>query len=509
MRRQTILVVEDEQVVAMDLVATLNDLGYNVLQTEVASEAVNLALGEGPDLVLMDIRLADGDDGIATGSAIREHRDLPIIFLTAHADQATRARAGAAAPYGYLVKPFDVRTLQTTIEVVLLRHQHDRQLRAREEWFATTLASIGDGVVTTDTAGLITYLNPVALYLLAATPERVIGQPVETVVQLIAGATGRPIPHPVYEVLASGGRVTLTDDVLLRQADGTAWWVDDCVAAISLDGKQPIGAVMIFRDATARRQAEHERLKHEQRLAELVQLEQLRTLAAQVAHDMNNLLTCITGQAELSLIDRANPESVSAAIEQILASTRHATDLTRHLLSSARGSPHTTPPEVISVNMLVTNMVELLRATYFHHVAIEQHLAEPGPLIRGYLTQMQQVLLNLLINAAEAVNPPEAQILVATAEATFNDPMPMLHGQGELRPGSYATIIIADNGYGMDSAAQARIFEPFFSTKRSGRGLGLVTVLDNVRQHGGAISIQSAPGSGAVFTVWLPILTEA
>ena len=158
-----ILVVEDEAIVALDLRKRLSSLGYEVIDVTAQGEkAVEIARKHRPALTLMDIRLRGEMDGIQAAEIIRNELGLPVVYLTAHADEATVDRALRTEPFGYILKPFDERELRTVIEMALYKHNAERKLRESERRYATTLASIGDGVIATDKNGIVTFLNKVA-----------------------------------------------------------------------------------------------------------------------------------------------------------------------------------------------------------------------------------------------------------------------------------------------------------------------------------------------------------
>ena len=158
-----IMIVEDEGIVVLDIRSNLQELGYEVAGVASSGEeAIEKVAEERPDLVLMDIRLQGRLDGIDAAGQIRARFDIPVVYLTAHADEATLQRAKLTEPFGYLLKPFEERELQTTIELALYRHKMERKLRESERWLATTLKSIGDAVIATDDYGHIKFMNPVA-----------------------------------------------------------------------------------------------------------------------------------------------------------------------------------------------------------------------------------------------------------------------------------------------------------------------------------------------------------
>ena len=163
MQSVEVLVVEDEAIVAADLAAQLRRLKYKVpAVVSTGEEALALVSRISPSLVLMDIKLAGEVDGIEAARRIQTELATPVIYLSAHSDEATLARAKTTGAYGYLVKPFDLAELRTTIEVALYKHQADTRLKESAQWFATTLRAIGDGVITTDSHGSVTFMNPVA-----------------------------------------------------------------------------------------------------------------------------------------------------------------------------------------------------------------------------------------------------------------------------------------------------------------------------------------------------------
>lgn len=196
--RARLLIVEDEGIVGLNIQRRLEGLGYQVV-ANVASgeEAITLAESTRPDLVLMDIKLEGNVDGIEAAAQINDRFQIPIVYLTAYTNDETLNRAKLTQPYGYILKPFEARDLATTIEVALYKYQMEQQLREREEWLATTLKSIGDAVITTDSQGLITYMNPVAEALTRWRLEEVIGNDLIHVFRTINQKTRAVVENPV------------------------------------------------------------------------------------------------------------------------------------------------------------------------------------------------------------------------------------------------------------------------------------------------------------------------
>ncbi len=270
MSKATVLIVEDEAIVATDLTRKLQRLGYEVVGiASEGEEAVALALSLRPQLVLMDIRLEGSMDGIAAAEAIRSRYDVPVIYLTALSDAATLARAKLTDPFGYILKPFEERELAAQVQLALYKHQADRKIREQAEWLRVTLTSIGDAVITCDTQGRITFLNPVAEALTDWRSEEAMGQPLTSVFCFVNEHTGQTLEEPVTRVLREGRAVPLANHAALITRDGRTVPIEGSAASILDTAGQVIGAVLVFQDVTGRRRAEEALKESEDRFRAL------------------------------------------------------------------------------------------------------------------------------------------------------------------------------------------------------------------------------------------------
>jgi len=241
MSKIKILVVEDESLVARDIQNMLLSLGYEVTDIVSSGErAIEAASAAPPDLVLMDIVLKGELDGIAAAEKLWEEFSIPVIFLTAYADDTTFQRAKLTKPFGYLLKPFEERELQTTIEMALYKSKMETRLREREHWLATVLRSIGDGIIATDGGGLVTFMNPLAEQLTGWSQAEALNKPLPAVFMSKEDAVSAGTEHLLS--IRSGGEVP----------------VEQTMTRI-LDAKnESKGNVLVFRDITLRRQADQE-----------------------------------------------------------------------------------------------------------------------------------------------------------------------------------------------------------------------------------------------------------
>jgi signal transduction histidine kinase len=253
-----------------------------------------------------------------------------------------------------------------------------------------------------------------------------------------------------------------------------------------------IGAIGMLADVT-----EHRRLEAQLRAAQ--KMEAVGLLAGGVAHDFNNLLTVISSYAELILFDEAMKGREEIA--EIRGATARAAKLTRQLLAFSRRQAM--EPRIINPNDVVRGVEPMVSRLFDSNIIVETSLSPDTPLIRVDPGQLEQVVMNLAINAADAM-PEGGRLSIDTSGTQLRDD----HAKPDtdLALGSYAVIRVRDTGHGMDDATVAQIFEPFFTTKEPGRGtgLGLSTVYGIVKQSSGTVCVDSAPGAGSLFTVYLP-----
>ncbi len=251
-QRPTILVVEDEWVVAKDLQRSLSYFGYNVPSTAAtADEAIRLAHDHRPDLVLMDVNIAGPRDGIEAARELRATHDVPVVFLTAFSDEETVQRAKVVEPHSYLVKPVKVDELRSAVEVAIYKHSLERRLRDREQLLTATLRAFPEAVIATDAGGTITLMNPAAERLTAAVARESVGLSIQAVVQLYDERGGQAL-HPLRNPPSE--RMVLAP--LRPGAERIA--VESVVSEIGEDAGTGAGWVVMLHDVSRRRRADDE-----------------------------------------------------------------------------------------------------------------------------------------------------------------------------------------------------------------------------------------------------------
>ena len=255
MKSTSILIVEDEAVVALDLKMEVEALGYTVVGiADTAEQAIELARRHRPGLALMDIRLKGDRDGIDAATSLRDDPGTPVVFLTSFSDADTVQRAARTAPYGYLTKPFQVRELRASLEVALWKSHLERQLRESDRWFALTLRCVQDGVIVVDAQGLIRFINPAGEMLIGDAADHIIGRSVAEVVKFDEPGDGARTL--LLQALTARRVMGARHARKLLRCDGATVLVDESAAPIDDDRGVGLGAVLVMRDASERVQHE-------------------------------------------------------------------------------------------------------------------------------------------------------------------------------------------------------------------------------------------------------------
>jgi two-component system cell cycle sensor histidine kinase/response regulator CckA len=488
MAETLILVVEDEGIVGLDIQRRLQNMGYAVPEVvATGGAAVQCALELRPQLVMMDIRLKGEMDGITAADHIHRLLDVPVIFLTAYADEDTLRRAKVTEPHGYVLKPFEERELHIAVEMALYKHQMERKLKDSERWLSTTMSSITDAIITTDAQGRINLLNPTAAVLTGWTQDEAIGRPLAEVFRVVDEETRIPNPMLLANVLHKSAVSVLEPVGLLITRDGDEFPVQYLPAPIRDANDQVLGMVLVFRNIAEQRKVQRELLR-------VQKLESLGLMAGGVAHDFNNLLSALVNNVALLKMRLKPEDELYRRLELVEKALWRGTELTQQLLTFAKGGAPVRKPTDVSV--LLRETAELVfngsNISTTFQFAPDLWLADID------VGQMGHAFHNLLINAKEAM--PAGGMIELHCEnlRARSEQLPAL------KPGNYVKISLNDYGMGIAPENLGRIFDPYFTTKPHGSGLGLATVHSIIKRHEGHIAVESSVGAGAKFVIYLP-----
>jgi PAS domain S-box-containing protein len=590
----------------------LKDLGYEVMGV-VSTGIKTLEKIEGslPDLVLMDIKLKGDMDGIEAAEAIKSRFDIPVVYLTAYADEATLDRAKVTEPFGYILKPFNERELCATVEMALYKHKMEKRLAQNEQWLSTTLRSIGDGVIATDVAGTVTFMNPMAEAFTGIGQDDVLGRQFsEFFVITEEGLHNLPENFLIKAITEGVGTASLVHSTLMVR-NGRRIPVDSSVAPIRNTKGAVSGAVLVFRDVTERKTAEevlreseerfrlsfdqspvgeaivslnlrflrvnrelcritgysreeladlglrdviheddlgisleqakglksgkvnqyqmdarcvrkegpaiwvhltsglmkdsqgkplyflvnvediHERRQLESQLAHSQEMKVLGQLAAGVAHEVRNPLNAILAITEALFQDIGSNEEYEPYLEHIRTQVNRLSALMKDLLEL--GKPiQSSLLRRESLQAICATSLDLWKQTKIsetHPVRFISELEGDDVQVTVDSSRLQQIFLNLLDNSAQH-SPEGGEIDLAL----------LLPSSGTAR------VRIADRGAGIPADKVEKVFEPFFTTRRGGVGLGLSIVKHFIESMAGSARVwNNDPPPGCTVEVALPV----
>jgi PAS domain S-box-containing protein len=368
------------------------------------------------------------------------------------------------------------------------RKRFEEDLAAEKERLAVTLRSIGDGFITIDEDGRILLVNKVAEKLTGWTQEEASGKPLSEVFHILNERTRKPSQAAIQAIVETGSVVGSASSAVIVARDGSERLIESTASPIRDRLNRRIGVVLVFRDITERAHAEEERRKAEK-------LESLGVAAGGIAHDFNNILTAIIGNLSLSLLTSDDPEMTERLGTAKKAAMR-AQDLAQQLLTFARGGAPIKKAASISQFIKETAENAVREDTTRVEFEIEPNLW-PVEVDSG---QIGQVINNIMTNAEQAM-PAGGTVTVTCHNFHLAVEDPSL---AALQPGKYVRIIVQDEGIGIPEEYIKKIFDPYFTTKPKGSGLGLATAYSIIKNHQGQITVHSKPGNGSTFAIYLP-----
>ncbi|HXE81689.1 MAG TPA: response regulator [Vicinamibacterales bacterium] len=448
-----------------------------------------------PSVVLIDVHLPDGD-GLEW---MRQHRSrvrAAVIVLTSYAELSEGADVTSVAQDFLVKSEVEPPQLVRAVRYAIDRERSRQQLLRSREYFQSLIEQVRDLITVVDDRGIVLYQGPASTDLLGLPPEALVGRPI---FELMAGRDVERA-RELLKALFDGRDTTPRGEFDVYHTDGTVRTLEVVASRLPSVGDSP-RAVLNGRDITERRRTEEALRGREEELRQAQKMEAVGRLAGGIAHDFSNLLTVITAACE-RMRDRAGHiVDLEEDVETILRTCARGAALTRQLLAFSR--QQMLSPQPIDLAQLVAATGSLVKQLIGEHIQLEIDVPTELPAVEADSVQMQQVLMNLAINARDAM--PGGGLLKISVRSTVvtrqfaekHPPMP---------PGDYVMLEVSDTGHGMTAETRAHAFEPFFTTKdpSQGTGLGLATVYGIVKQSGGYVWIDSEPGAGATVRVFLP-----
>ncbi len=381
--------------------------------------------------------------------------------------------------------------VQGSLQDITKQKQAEEQIRYQ----ANLLQNVPDAIIASDENGFIKVWNPAAEKIYGWKAEEVIGKKFHEIIKPEYRYQSR---EEVFEKIKADG--VWSGEIVHRRKDGEPLSVLSTISILKDAAGNQVGLVSVNHDITEQKRMEEALSAAEAQLRQTQKMEALGQLASGIAHDFNNLLGIIMGHASLLKMGKQSPEKVQHSVETIERTARRGADLVKQLLTLARKSEPVTAPVYLSE--MIAETVKLLNEIFPRTVVIQTEIQSSLPYILADVSQIHQVLMNLCLNARDAM--PQGGTLRIGAKRMAGEELRQRHADATVS--EYVELSVSDSGIGMDEATIERIFDPFFTTKAPGKGtgLGLTTVHSIVRNHNGFIEVQSEPGVGTTFAVYLP-----
>jgi two-component system, cell cycle sensor histidine kinase and response regulator CckA len=493
---RTVLIVDDDVAMADNLVDILGDEGYSIVSAGTCSQALALAAEQRPQVALLDLKLPD-DTGINLLADLkRMFPDCVCALITAYADVESAISALEKGAYHYLQKP--VRPMELinllgrifeTIEIREEKRLAEERLKESEQRFRTIVESAQDAIFLKDRDLRYTLVNPVMETLLGLRAESFIGRSDEQIFEQRDRVQTTETDQRVLN-----GEIVEQEEI--RQVGGKKK-ILHCIKVPMRDSAGRITGLCGFtRDLTGTRTLEAQLLRAQK-------MEAIGTLAGGISHDFNNLLQGILGYTQILILGRKTSDAERVKLHAIERAAKRASELTARLLAFSRKVEIDLRP--VNLNPIVLQVKKLLERTIPKMIDIQLRLADCLHTISADTGQLEQVILNIGLNARDAM-PDGGMLTIETSNVQADECMPAFIPND--RACDYVLLSISDTGHGMTQEVREHIFEPFFTTKRIGQGtgLGMAMAYGIIQSHHGHIACESQAGVGTQFKIYLPAI---
>jgi len=500
-----ILVVDDERYMFETIASLLRSEGYDLEFAQSGQEALEKVSAIIPDIILLDVVMddMDGYDVCALMRAEEMLRDIPIIMLTGLDDIQSRVKAFEAGADDFISKPFSRLELLSRIRSILRLNRYRRLVEARQ--LSDQLIRFSPvGIMIVNADSIIHLTNPEMVRMLGVNND------------------GAIVNHKVVEFITPDDREKYTQN-LQTIIEQKAFAYEFVTGFVRQNGNifpaewkggffEYHGAPavqMIVHDISTRLQLEQEKAELETQLRYAQKTECLGTLAGGITHDFNNILTPIMGFTELALEEVPKDSVIRNYLQQVLSSTNRALDLVKQILTFLRRSQEELTP--LKTQIIFSEVVKLMKATLPATIEIKADIDPNCGLVMAEPAQIHQILMNLCANAYHAMREKGGLLNINLTQIVIDATAPpdlcKKQDGSDLEPGVYQSLKVSDTGYGITSDVMEKIFDPYFTTKsrEEGTGLGLSILYGIVKSYGGDIRIDSTPGKGSTFTVYLPV----
>jgi two-component system cell cycle sensor histidine kinase/response regulator CckA len=482
-----IMVVEDDKIFLRFITQNLEMMNYSVIAVvDSGEEAIEKAIELIPDIILMDINLSGSLNGVQAARVINEYISIPIIYLTANTDEEILEVAKLTGPFGYLHKPLKPNELKSVIEIAFYKHQMELKVLESEKKYRSIFENSLDVICYCSKDNQILEINNACFSLFGYKKDEIMAVPFNKLY-----VKREELEHFMERISGIGSMKN--EEFIFRKKDGTETL--GLVSAIALYDKYGDydGFYSVIKDIS-------EKKRLETQLFAAMKMESIGHLTCCIAHDFNNLLTVINGYVEI-LQTKISDKSLGKYLKTVEQAGEKAARLISQLMAYSRKQKII--PIYLDLNEVIEEFRPMMLGVTKENISLEMNLS-PDPLyIYMDTSQIEQVLMNILINSKHAM-PQGGKIRISSYSTSIDEDFVKIN-PGAVE-GDYNCFSISDTGIGMDTEIKKRIFEPFFTTKckEEGTGLGLASVYGIVKQNKGYLTVSSQLHQGTTFVIYLP-----
>lgn len=493
-----ILIVDDEEDFVLNLIDILEPYGYMVEKAHSGKEATEKIKGFNAHVALLDVRLGK-ESGISLIYKLREASPklLPIV-MTAYSEADSAIAALQEGAYDYLRKPLNPHDLLATLERCFEKIKLEKEKSASDERYRLLVETMNDGLGMQDRDGFFTFVNNKLCEMTGYSRDEVIGR---SMTDILDEDNKKIYEKHTDKALSENSRPYELE--LLRRGGETLSVLVSPQVTRSSDGNVN-GLFSVITDISERKEADKRKKEMESQLQQAQRMESIGTLAGGISHDFNNSLQAILGYTQMILMDTEKSDSRYSRLLQIEKAAQRAIDLTQQLLAFSRKVESRLKP--VDLNQEIKHVEKILQRTIPKMIDIKLDLEKNLNIINADPTQIEQILMNLAVNARDAMGD-QGTIKIETKNITL-DKEYCKNNLGVI-PGDYVLLVLSDTGHGMEQEIVDKIFEPFFTTKELGKGtgLGLSMVYGLIKKHHGHITCHSKPEQGSSFEILIPAMT--
>lgn len=505
-----ILIIEDDADEAEHLKLHLQQAGHRVIDVATTAEqAIACAEQENIDLMVVDIVLPGEMDGIEAVQKINEKHDIPAIFLTAYVSDELLLRAEQAHPFAYLLKPFRQREMEFMVNMSLTRARLEKSLAAEKQAAETELQRAfaiiqhtTEGIMLTDKDANILSVNPAFTHITGYPASEAVGQKASL---LSSGEHGQSFYSDMWSSIHQSGY--WQGEIWNRRKNHEVYPERLTINSIYTPAGELSHYVGIFSDITSVKQSEDENARLQRELNQAHRMEALGQLTGGIAHDFNNILGIIMGYIDMSLDQYGStlPEKLVKNLETAMNASRRAKDLVAQMLTFSRSDNQGGQP--LHLLPLIKDNIEMLRSILPSSIKVEVSCEENLPLVMMHPVKLQQMLMNLCINARDAMNGKGVLTIKLGWSCVLDRECTCCH---KIIKGDWIELSVSDNGCGMSAETVDHIFEPFYTTKELGKGTGMgMSVLRGIiSSHGGHALLETELNKGTTIRLLFPPITD-